>query len=425
MDTEHGPQEQQEEYSFIQEKIKEEEFNPRKLMTKVCGLLLFGLVFGCAACVAFFALKPWAEEAFQKEPNKVELGSEDDEEQADSPNDEEQEQQEVIEVQKELTIDDYQVLYNALGEVTSAARKSVVTISGIAESDDWASGQQTLQGNTAGVIVADNGRELLILGKYSSVKNTQLFQVEFIDGTKHQATLKQKDVNLDMAVFSVAKDGISDATWDGLSIAQLGNSARLKQGMPLIAVGQPFGYKDGIGYGVVSSVKESVTLADGAYEVFVTDMVLDSDGSGILVDISGNVMGIIDGNLAKSQGASTMMAYAISAIKNEIEMMSNGKHVPYAGIVGVMVTEEVSELRGIPKGLYVKEVEKDSPAMKAGIQSGDVITSVADTDITSLNIYHNALYKLEAGQTVKFKGQRFGTEEYVDVNFTVTIGIKE
>lgn len=424
MDTEHGPQEPQEEYSFIQEKIKEEAMNPRKMATKALSLIVMGLIFGCAACAAFFALKPWAEETFQKEPDKVELGSEE-EDDPEKNVEEEGNASEVITVEKKLTIEDYSVLNKAMNEVAQDAKKSVVTITGIIENEDWTSGQEALQGSTSGVIVADNGRELLILGQYSGVKAMQLYQVEFADGTTHQATLKQKDVNLDMAVFSVAKDGISDKTWEKIDIAKLGNSARLSQGMPLIALGQPLGYKDGIAYGVVSSLGESITIADGAYDIFVTDIVLDSDGSGILVDIYGTVMGVIDVNLAKAQGASTIVAYSISDVKDEIELMSNGKHVPYAGIVGVMVTEEVAELRGIPQGLYVREVEKDSPAMKAGIQSGDVLMMVGTTEITSLDTYHDALYNLEAGQTVKFKAQRFGTEEYVDIDFTVTIGIKE
>ena len=76
MGTQHEPQD---EYSFIQETIKDEEFNPRKWVAKLGRVLLLGLVFGIAACIAFFALKPWAEETFQKEPSKVDLDIEDQE----------------------------------------------------------------------------------------------------------------------------------------------------------------------------------------------------------------------------------------------------------------------------------------------------------------------------------------------------------
>ena len=192
----------------------------------------------------------------------------------------------------------------------------------------------------------------------------------------------------------------------------------------MIAVGRPFGYDDGVAYGTASTLGETVIRADGEYEIMITDMPFSENGSGFLFDIYGKVIGYIDPSIAGS-AAGTMAAYGISDITNEIEMMSNGKHVPYAGIVGMMVTEEASELYEIPVGLYVLEVEKDSPAMNAGIQSGDVITQIGKTTVTSLDVYHDALYKLEAGFSAKFSGQRYGTEEYVDVDFTVAIGIKE
>ena len=56
--------------------------------------------------------------------------------------------------------------------------------------------------------------------------------------------------------------------------------------------------------------------------------------------------------------------------------MLNGKNVPYAGIRGVTVTKDVAEEQAIPEGLYVTEVESDSPAMASGIQNGDVIQEV-------------------------------------------------
>ena len=420
MNTGHVPEEQQEDYAFLQETIKDERLGPKDITRKIGKWLGLGLVFGMAACVAFYALKPWAEETFQEEPDKVEIAPEDQEQTDDAL---EQTEQSPEQTDAQLTIDDYYVLNNELKQVVKEAKQSVVMVSGIEESGDWTNSQGVI-GNTAGLIVADNGRELLILANYSSLKATQFFQVEFADGSLHQASFKQKNANLDMAIFSVAKDGIEDSTKEKIKIAEMGNSTRFAQGRTLLAVGRPFGFDNGVAYGVASSLGENVVRADGEYEVIVTDMPYSENGSGFLFDIYGKVMGYIDASVVGSQ-AGTMVAYGISDIAKEIEMMSNGKHVPYAGIIGVMVTEEVSDLYKIPVGLYVTEVEKDSPAMNAGIQSGDVITKIGKVEVTSLDVYHDALYELEAGFSAKFIGQRYGTEEYVNMDFTVAIGIKE
>ena len=145
--------------------------------------------------------------------------------------------------------------------------------------------------------------------------------------------------------------------------------------------------------------------------------------SGFLFDTYGNVMGIIDPDLMNEDGTGTLAAIGISAIKSEIELMSNGKNVPYVGIIGTIITKEMSEIQGMPAGLYVTEVEVDSPAMKAGIQSGDIITKIGGQEIDSLTAYHKEVLAQEAGKTIKLTGQRYGVENYVDIKFNVTVGV--
>ena len=88
------------------------------------------------------------------------------------------------------------------------------------------------------------------------------------------------------------------------------------------------------------------------------------------------------------------------------------------------VTEEIEE-QGIPKGLYVKNVDADSPAMAAGIQSGDVIMSVGDAEVSAYSVYHRALMECSVGNEITVRGQRQGADGYVDIEFSVTVGSKE
>ena len=414
METGHGP----EEYSFMQEVIKEEKMDAKKMAKKVGMWTLFGIIFGMAACMSFHMLKPWAENRFQEDPDEVEI-----------PKDDEIiEEDPVVEVQEqeqELTIDAYRELNVLLGEVAVEAQKSVVHVSGIAQDQSWITGANKPSSQTSGLIVADNGRELLVLTNYSSMKDAQLFKVEFVDGSVHEDVMKQKDGTTDLAVFSVAKSGITEDTWNQIKVAMLGRSNTFISGRTLIAVGSPFGFKNGIGYGVASTVDEMIVRADGEYNIIITDMPEAEIGSGFLFDAYGSVIGVIDTKLDDESGASTLSAIGISDIKNEIELMSNGKNVPYIGIKGTIVTEEMSEAQGIPTGLYVNEVVVDSPAMKAGIQSGDIITFVGKTEVVTMKDYHKAVIAQEAGNTVNVTGLRFGAESYVDIKFSVTVGVAQ
>lgn len=429
MDTGHGPkrelnQEQNPEqasegYSFLQEIIKDEQKDLKKIVKKVVKWAILGFVFGMTACTGFFALKPWAETTFQRDTGKVEIPKDEEAEEVTQP-------ETVTElVQQELTMEDYRELNQVISEVAAEAKKCVVQVTGIAQDGSWANEQDAGALQSAGLIVADNGRELLILTNYSSVKSASLFQVEFADGTDHEAVLKQKDGTIDLAIFSVAKSGISEDTWAQIKVAELGNSNTLQQGRTLIAVGSPFGYVDGVGYGVASSVEESIVRADGKYSVIITDMPGAQKGSGFLFDTYGKVQGIIDSSFIDDGSNGILSAIGISAVKSEIELMSNGKNVPYVGIVGTVVTAEMSEAQGIPEGLYVTEVEVDSPAMKAGIQSGDVITKVGSRKVSDLEAYRKAILEQEAGKTITLTGQRRGAENYVDIKFSVTVGVKQ
>ena len=118
-------------------------------------------------------------------------------------------------------------------------------------------------------------------------------------------------------------------------------------------------------------------------------------------------------------------AYAISDLKSEIQMLLDEQAVPYLGIKGVTVTESLAESQGIVQGVYVQEVQVDSPAMEAGIQSGDIITVLDGAEVKTLAGYHSELLKRKPGQKIKVKGQRQGAGEYVDIDFSVTVGSRE
>jgi serine protease Do len=413
MDKGNGPE--QENYDFLQEVIKEEKPSLGKILLKICRFFAIGLLVGAAVCIGFFALKPWAEKTFLSSTGKVEISEE------------EGEQPEVI-IQKEETpveilhnVTDYRELQNALMGVIKAAQKKVVYVKGIEQGQNWNDAKVK---ESTGVIVGDNGRELLILSTYSNMKDMQFYRVEFTDGESHEAVLKQKDASNNLAVFSVAKGDMSNTTKEAVAVASLANTSLMNQGELLFAIGSPFGYKNSVATGMVSSVKERILRADSECKMIISDIVGNTKSNAILFNTYGNVVGVVDTSLVKEQSGTPLTVVGISQIKKEIEMMSNGKNVPYIGIIGEIITEEVAEAENVPQGLFVKEVEVDSPAMAAGIQRGDILTEIDGEEIKSLNIYHNAVMSQEAGQSVRVNGQRSGVESYVDIKFNVTVGVK-
>ena len=276
-----------------------------------------------------------------------------------------------------------------------------------------------------GVIAADNGQELLILADSSICEKANKWSVTFEDGASYDAALKKQDLNTGLAMFSVSRGNITDATWSAIKVSVLGNSNLVKQGDVVMSLGNMFGYPGGMSYGIVSSTDYRAAFYDGECDVLSTDITYESGGTGALFNMEGEVVGIVSSSVWKTDEQSGLSAYAISDLKTIIEIMANGESVPYIGIHGTTVTQALKDEQGMPSGVYVVDVDPDSPAMEAGIQSGDVICQVDGKDVGSISTYQSAVLETAAGRVIRLQGRRLGTDGYVEVDFSVTVGSKE
>lgn len=420
------PQEEQkeeEQYSFLQETIKKDTLASKKGVRKSIRIICGRLLFGFCACLGFFALKPWAQNMFQGNPDAVTIPADEDV-QGDS-------EDVLLEDEAAQVLDgaSYQQLLEKVDAVASSASKSVVAVQSSAVNADAEITDEEAETEAvkseAGLIVADNGQELLILTASSVISENADLTVKFSNNATYAAALKKQDKNLGLAIISISRNEISGDTWGAIAVASLGNSRVVYQGDLTIALGNTYGYAGGQGYGIISSTEYKAELSDGNCGILATDIATTEKGTGILFNLEGEVIGIIMPGIWENESGLLANAYAISDLKTAIELLSNGAGVPYVGIHGTYITEELSQEQSIPQGIYVNQVDTDSPAMAAGIQSGDVILKVGATDITSLEAYERAVIGKTVGGNVKVKAQRRGNNGYVDIDFNVKIGSLE
>ena len=414
--------EEQEEFSFLQETIKDEQPSGKRTFYRIVKIAGAGAIFGFAACVSFFVLKPWAEAKFAKDPSEIVIPQDSDEEetQADDAAAEEQ-----TPVPAEMTIESYQELNLAIYEVAAAANKSVVEVTAVHGDDSWMNDAYDTRESVSGVYYDDNGQEILILTYSSISKDTESLTVTFADNQSYSAALKKRDDNLGIAVISIPRNNIKQGTWSQIEQGVLGNSNLTTRGEGVIVLGKQFGYASGMGYGIISSARNTVMKADGEYSIISTDITAAGGGTGVLVNLKGEIIGLIDQSISNTDSMNLVTAYAISGLKSAIQELSNGKGVPYIGIWSADISETVAGEQGMPEGIYVKEVNPDSPAMKAGIKSGDILISLKGEDITNMKLYNKEVASCSTGEAVKIEGKRLGPEGYVDITFNVTIGSYE
>ena len=360
-----SPEEEAEEkkYSFLQEKIKGKQGSRETLIKQFIRIAIYGLILGMFACLGFFALKPWMQQWFAGNAKTVMIPED---EQAAEDSEKNQEGKE----DPALDAESYEEMTAGLNERVKEARKSIVSVSSVSEKADWDGEMTGILQSVTGVIAGDNGREFLIIADSSICTGASAWRVTISDGKSFDAALKKVDNNRKIAVFGIGKHVVDEDDSGLIKVAVLGNSKKVAQGDAVIALGNIFGYADGMSYGVVSASNYKATFFDGECAVIATDIPAEEQGTGMLFNMDGEVVGMISSSVWNDTGKNVVNAYGISDLKPIIELLINGKSVPYIGIYGTTVTEQLAEEHKMPSGIYVADVDPDSPAMAPKISPG-------------------------------------------------------
>jgi len=265
----------------------------------------------------------------------------------------------------------------------------------------------------SGVIVNENG---YILTNNHVVKGADEIKVILYDKREFKGKVVGTDPRTDLAVVKI------DAK--NLPTLPFGDSAKLKTGDIVLAIGNPFGLNQTITMGIVSAVgRSNIGLAD--YEDFIqTDAAINPGNSGgALVNGSGELVGI-NTAIYSTSGGYMGIGFAIPSDMAKSVMDSiikNGKVI--RGWLGVSIQNLTPDLA---KSLVIKEtegalisgVESDSPADKAGLKQGDLVTEMNGNKITDVTALRNMVASTAPGTKVDFKIIRSGKE----LTITTTLG---
>ena len=288
---------------------------------------------------------------------------------------------------------------------------------------DWFNTPYENENRAAGVIIGNSGQELLILTEKKVIVDAQEINITFIDGTMASASLKKYDGNTGIAIISVPLEDIPEAVLGQMAVAPLGNSYVVSQGTTVLAIGSPLGANYSILCGTITSSKNEVSTIDKNYTIFTTDIVGSENGSGVLINLKGEIIGLVLQDYSSPNDRNTITALAVSELKQVIEDLSNGRDVPYVGLRVSTVTEEIAKEFSIPKGVYIKSVEMDSPAMAAGMQEADVISKINGEEVATVEQYNQKIYALSPEDTITITIKRQSGEAYVDLDCAVVVGV--
>lgn len=228
------------------------------------------------------------------------------------------------------------------------------------------------------------------------------------------ATIVGSDKVSDLALLKIEKTG--------LKAANFGKSADTKVGELAVAIGNPLGldFAGSVTVGYVSAVNRKVTTDGRTYSLIQTDAAINSGNSGgALVNSKGQVIGVNSIKVATEGVEGLGFALPIDDVKPIIETLLKDKKVsrPYIGIVGFNVDERTAEKNGLVAGIYVQQVAPNTPAKKAEVKTGDIITGIDGKVVTTMEELNEIKNSKKVGDTVTLKVYR--NKQYIDLSLTL------
>ncbi|WP_343208019.1 S1C family serine protease [Anaerolentibacter hominis] len=430
---ENPEQKEQEEYSFIQEKVVPKKRNKlKKFGIALLVTLLLAIIFGLVSSLVFYVSGNFIKDAFSRDDGKQKVvldqdpdpgDTEPEDKPGDTKPDDTKKEDEKDGEDEEAALEDYAAAYTKLTEVAAKVNQSIVTVTGVTSGTDWFLNNSEKTNATSGLIYAENGKELLILVNRSKIIDVNEIRVTFRNLAVSVAALYDADPVTGLAVVAVPMNEINAETKESYKIADLGESYTLTTGMPILALGSPNGYLYSMEPGIITNRKSEITVVDNKLELFNTDVNDNSNGDGVIVNLEGQVVGIITSQFKKDLNKNISTAISISKVKPLLENMANQESRPYLGVVGSELTNDAAKALHVPYGIYITEVETGSPAFEAGLQRGDIITQMDDVIISNFVNFRTAL--TEAGPNHKMKMTIVRTTKTVDNVLDMEITLKE
>jgi len=274
--------------------------------------------------------------------------------------------------------------------------------------NEYGQSSKTVSSGT-GFIISSDG---YIITNNHVVEGAESVTVTLYDAQNYSAKIIGADAKNDVALLKI------DA--QNLNTVKLGNSDNISVGETVVAIGNPLGELTyTVTSGIVSAENREVSESETSINMFQTDLAINPGNSGGPVfNLKGEVVGISTAKYSASSIEGIGFAIPISdaiAVANQLKENGYVTGRPYMGVSVMNVDSSI--VPGMSAGAYVSAIKAGSSSDIAGIQQGDIITSLGNTSIKSTTDLMSALRKFKAGNTTNITVNRSGQELTLAITF--------
>lgn len=428
---------------FMLEKIKERPINKRRLFRRTVITAAMAVLFGLVACFTFLLLEPvmnsWlypketqVQVVFPEDP--IELPPED--MLADSVQQQQHQEKELLNAElsdEEISdflaenyysVEGYRMFYQAISKYANGLKQCMVKVRGKFSGVDWLNNEDEFEVVSSGLVFYKNSTNIYILVNYKDLADASKLLVTFYNDFSVQATLNHVDSETGLAVLTVKTSFISKELLENENlVANLGStSGHELEGIPVVALGNPMGVQDSIGYGIITAAMGESNRLDMNYRILQTNIYGNTRSTGFLFNMKGEVIGVLAEDKDVYEIDGLLSAYGISSLRRRVEKMSGKEKIPYIGVIGTTISENLNKEEGIPVGAYIEEVIMNSPGMRAGLKQGDIIIAFQGRAVRSFDEYATWLMDSKPGQVARITIARWSQNEYKEMTLDANIG---
>ena len=422
---------------FMHEEIKKRPMNRKKLMQRARETMAVAVLFGVVSCIVFAILLPIINNIVnpgEKETMTVTLPETSESEELTPEEMLENERKREATKEKARIEDELDSLLDekiigveqqkrisaSLQQLAADSSGMIAAVSGITSDTDWFNDSYENKDTVSGLVTKKTTSTIYVLVHSKSVEDASRILVTFKDGAEAEAEIAGSDSTTGITVLSVPMNAIPAEQRAGISEAVLGLSAgSIITGAPVIAIGSPTGTYGSVIYGNVTAADVNLEILDNNLYSLTTDIYGSREATGFLINLDGQVVGMIDMRYSDGNIPNMLCAVGISEMTPIIRRLESGREKAFLGICGINVTEEISKANDIPVGIWVTRVEDDSPAMAAGIQKGDVIVGYGSKEIYNMAGLIMSLEDTDPGQNIALHIMRRKGGEFESINVNV------
>lgn len=427
---------QEQEYSFLKEKIvPHRRHKVKKMVLSTVATAFLATVFGVIARVVFITTEgpllkylgidttERTELLFPTEsqsvpeitPTKIPIATPTIEPTKAAPS------TTVIEKIVSATAKDYGKMFSDIRLIAQKVQRSLMTVTAIHSGKDWMDEINESRKNTTGMILGDNDAEMLVLCNYDRVKDATSLELAFYTGETVKGYIYNYDEDYNLAVIAVSLKSLTENQKNLLEPAVLGESYTITPGSPVLALGQPNGHRESMELGMITGKGSSYYIMDNCLDYFTTDVSSYAESDGVILNLQGEVIGWITQNLQTHEKSQVSTAVGITRMKPMIEKLVNKYDSVLCGLICEDLPASALKKLELKNGVYVVKSIPDSPAFEAGIKSGDIITMIDDKSIGSVSSYAGILNNYSPDVKIAIHVLRQYKGELKPIDFKVSL----